>query len=113
MIVGQTFHFDASHKLPTHQGPCSNLHGHTYRLEVEVEGEVGDDGMVMDFSELKKTVKEEVICVLDHANLNDVVPNPTAENLIKWIEDELKHKMHLHSIKIYEGDRKWAKKRFA
>jgi len=57
--------FDAAHYTPT-GGKCEDLHGHTFIVDVEVEGELGEDGMVMDFGELKKLVRE-VLSSWDHA----------------------------------------------
>lgn len=77
--VTRSFTFEAAHHLPWHPGRCRGLHGHSYRLEVTVEGPVGDNGVVVDFDELKAVVQAEVIDRYDHALLNDLVDNPTAE----------------------------------
>ncbi len=73
MKVVKTFTFDSSHLLDGHDGKCKNLHGHTYKLEVEVSGSLHDDGpkegMVIDFSDLKAVVKEQVVDKMDHAFL--------------------------------------------
>ncbi|MDY3330993.1 MAG: 6-carboxytetrahydropterin synthase QueD [Pelistega sp.] len=73
MKVVKTFTFDSSHLLDGHDGKCKNLHGHTYKLEVEVSGPLHDDGpkegMVIDFSDLKAVVKEQVVDKMDHAFL--------------------------------------------
>jgi len=58
--------FDASHYTPGVETECENLHGHTFIVNVEVEGEVDEKGMVLDFSELKKIVKE-VLSSWDHS----------------------------------------------
>jgi 6-pyruvoyltetrahydropterin/6-carboxytetrahydropterin synthase len=79
--VVRTFDFEAAHVLPWHPGKCSRLHGHTYRLEVTVEGPIGDDGMVMDFGDLKEVVETEIVSQWDHRYLNDFFENPTAEVL--------------------------------
>ena len=75
--------------LPYHPGKCSRLHGHSYRLDVTLEGPlVGEGpaaGMIVDFEALARAVKNGVIGELDHRSLNEVVPNPTCENLIVWI----------------------------
>lgn len=75
------FTFEAAHHLPWHPGRCRNLHGHGYRLEVTVEGPVGDSGMVVDFDDLKAVVRREVVERYDHTLLNDLLENPTAELL--------------------------------
>ena len=77
--VVRTFTFDAAHQLPWHPGRCRNLHGHTYRLEVTVEGPIGDDGIVLDFADLDAIVRREVVERFDHTYLNDLLDNPTAE----------------------------------
>jgi len=77
--VTRTFTFDAAHVLPWHSGKCRNLHGHTYRLEVSIEGPVGPQGMVTDFADLDEVVRREVVSRYDHTFLNDFLDNPTAE----------------------------------
>jgi 6-pyruvoyltetrahydropterin/6-carboxytetrahydropterin synthase len=77
--VTRSFHFEAAHQLPWHSGACRNLHGHGYRLEVTVEGPLADQGIVLDFADLKAVVEAEVIVRFDHAYLNDLLENPTAE----------------------------------
>lgn len=71
MKITKIFTFDSSHMLDGHDGKCRNLHGHTYRLEVTVSAEPvcggAKDGMVMDFADLKHTVKRTVIEPFDHA----------------------------------------------
>ncbi|HUP87039.1 MAG TPA: 6-carboxytetrahydropterin synthase QueD [Acidimicrobiales bacterium] len=79
--VTRCFTFEAAHQLPWHAGKCRNLHGHSYRLEVTVAGPVGDQGIVVDFAEIKRVVERDVIDVYDHRYLNDLVDNPTAEVL--------------------------------
>ncbi len=73
MKVVKTFTFDSWHLLDGHDGKCKNLHGHTYKLEVEVSGslhmEGPKEGMVIDFSDLKAVVKEQVVDKMDHAFL--------------------------------------------
>lgn len=110
MRIGCEFVFDAGHSIPGHEGPCRQTHGHTYRLEVVAEGPVGKNGMVMDFSTVKDIVRREVISVLDHTLLNDVVANPTAESLIEWIWARLKDKLPLASVRLWEGEGKWVEK---
>ncbi|MFH0859596.1 MAG: 6-carboxytetrahydropterin synthase QueD [Candidatus Altiarchaeota archaeon] len=112
MRVGRIFYFDSAHHLPDYKGECEKQHGHTYRLEVVIEGELKDN-MVMDFKDLKKTVEDEVLAELDHMDLNDIFENPTAENLMEWIFDRLGKKLPLHSVKLWEGRDKWVEKRSA
>lgn len=89
MLVTKGFTFDAAHALTQYYGKCENLHGHTYRLEVTVEGPVHDNGMVVDFVLLKRVVKKHVLSKLDHQNLNDHFDNPSAELIAMWIWNRL------------------------
>lgn len=90
MKVCKIFTFDAAHKLPNYDGMCAQLHGHTYKLEVIVDGDVSvDTGMVIDFSKLSWIVKSRIIDRLDHTYLNDFIENPTAEKLAEKIHDIL------------------------
>src|SRR6267378_1409496 len=79
--VTRSFSFEAAHHLPWHPGRCRRLHGHHYRLEVTVEGPVGDHGVVIDFDDLRSVVEHEIVEPWDHQLLNDMVDNPTAELL--------------------------------
>lgn len=84
--VTKQFHFEMAHALLNYDGPCKNIHGHSYQLNVTVKGKVktpsvparadntsdSDEGMVVDFGVIKKVVKELVVDVYDHALvLND------------------------------------------
>lgn len=110
MRIGCEFVFDAGHFIPEHPGPCRATHGHTYRLEVVIEGSVGRDGMVMDFAKVKDIVRSEVVSVLDHRLLNEVVENPSVESLIEWIWSRLEGRLPLASVRLWEGEGKWAEK---
>lgn len=98
------FGFAASHFLTNYHGKCENLHGHNYKLVVTVEGEIGTDGMVIDFIEIKKIVNTEVVDKLDHKHLNDIVENPSSENIVIWIWEQLKNKLPLKKIALYETE---------
>jgi len=102
MIISKTFTFSSAHKLEQHPGVCKNLHGHTYKLEVQVSGELDKNGIVIDFYELEKIVREKVISKLDHNYLNNIIENPTAEMLCKWIWNQLSA-LTLHKIKLWES----------
>ena len=73
--VSKEFSFDMAHLLDGHDGKCQNLHGHTYKLQVEVAGDLLVDGakksMVMDFSDLKAVVKKAILEPMDHAFIYD------------------------------------------
>jgi 6-pyruvoyltetrahydropterin/6-carboxytetrahydropterin synthase len=98
------FHFAAAHRLPRYDGPCSRMHGHNYRVVVRVEGEVDPkSGMVADFGRIKEIVQEHVLSRADHRTLNDVLENPTAENIARWIfETVAPHLPGLAEIRLYE-----------
>jgi 6-pyruvoyltetrahydropterin/6-carboxytetrahydropterin synthase len=104
MLVSKVFTFDSAHQLTDYHGECENLHGHTFRLTVTVENRVQKDGMAFDFVLLKNVVREKIIARLDHTYLNDLMPNPSAENLAIWIWDELAAALPvaLHEIQLGE-----------
>ncbi len=79
--VTRSFSFEAAHQLPWHPGKCRRLHGHNYRLEVTVQGPVGDNGVVMDFDDLSAVVHRELVDRYDHRYLNELIDNPTAEEV--------------------------------
>src|SRR3990167_4811953 len=92
MIIAKQFEFEAAYQLPNEEcyGACRNLHGHTYKLIIEVEGEIQKEGWVMNFKDLKKEVQDKVINILDHSNINNILQLSTAENIIIWIAEQLK-----------------------
>jgi len=106
-LVTKEFTFDAAHRLERYHGKCEELHGHTYRLSISVKGELDDEGMVIDFLELKALIKEHVLSHLDHKYLNEVIEQPTAENIAKWVFDAVKplidsEKRKLHEVRVWE-----------
>ena len=114
MKVGRKFHFDSAHSIEGMK-KCSRLHGHTYELEVVFEGEIGKSNMVIDFGKIKEIVNKNVIEKLDHQVLDDLVENPTAENITQWIWDRLESEIRgmdveIVSVKLWEGKDKWVKK---
>ncbi len=111
MKLGVVTEFDAAHRLPGYQGKCAQLHGHTYQVEVVVEGQVGENGFVMDFYQIKKIIAAS-LQDLDHAYLNDILPNPTAEAIAEHLAARLRELMagspvRLLSLKLWEGKNKW------
>ncbi|MGX1168203.1 6-pyruvoyltetrahydropterin/6-carboxytetrahydropterin synthase [Bradyrhizobium sp. USDA 372] len=113
MKISQAFKFEAAHRLPnvpeTHR--CSRLHGHSYRVEVQLEGPVDPHtGFVADFFDIEECFAG-VLEALDHRCLNDVegLENPTAENIAIWIWDRLGSRLHqLSAIRVYETADCWA-----
>lgn len=91
--------FSASHRLREYAGPCSNLHGHNFRVEVDLCGPVLDgQGMLLDFVTVDRALVQ-VLERFDHHLLNDVSPfdrlNPTAENLSQIIFQRLSEALTL------------------
>ena len=66
MKIAKEFRWEMGHRLPEHFGKCKNIHGHSYKMIIELEGEVGKSGMVMDYYDVKK-ILGPVIEKLDHA----------------------------------------------
>jgi 6-pyruvoyltetrahydropterin/6-carboxytetrahydropterin synthase len=109
MTIRKLFTFEAAHVLPYHLGKCSRLHGHSYRLEVAVEGSLKtsgpDRGMVTDFGDISAVVKAVVIECLDHQSLNDIVSNPTCERVLLWIADALSPRLsNLAGLVLWETE---------
>lgn len=103
MQVTKKFTFDSAHKLLNYKGKCKNLHGHTYMLNVTVSGDIDKkSGMVIDFVDLKRIVNKKIIDILDHNMLNEVIEQPTAENLAVWIWDQLKDEFNICKIELWE-----------
>lgn len=131
--ITKQFSFETGHALYGYDGKCRNVHGHSYKLSVTVIGTPIDDrsnvkfGMVIDFSDLKKIVKEEIVEVFDHATVfNKNTPHvelakelsdrghsvllvdyqPTSEMMVidfaKKIKQRLPQNINLHSLRLQE-----------
>jgi 6-pyruvoyltetrahydropterin/6-carboxytetrahydropterin synthase len=137
--ITKQFSFETGHALYGYDGKCKNVHGHSYKLSVTVIGTPITDttnvkyGMVIDFSDLKKIVREEIVDLFDHATVfNQNTPHvelaeelknrghhvilvsyqPTSENMVidfaKKIIDRLPNSIHLHSLKLQETESSFA-----
>lgn len=88
--VKKTMEISAAHRLLLdYESKCTQLHGHNWVITVHCRAEeLNEDGMVVDFTLIKRTIKQR----LDHQVLNDVLPfNPTAENIARWICEQIPH----------------------
>ena len=142
MQITRRLEFDAGHRIPNHNSQCKHLHGHRYTIEITLSGDVittegvSEQGMVMDFSDVKHIARERVVDAWDHAFLvyrgDKVVLDflnslpghktvvmeviPTAENLAKVAFDLLKDAYHdtygnhlrLERVRLYETPNNWA-----
>ncbi len=137
--ITKQFSFETGHALYGYDGKCKNVHGHSYKLSVTVIGTPIDDstnvkyGMVIDFGDLKKIVKEEIVDQFDHATVfNQNTPHvelanelknrghhvilvdyqPTSENMVidfaARITSRLPHDVELHSLKLQETESSFA-----
>ena len=131
--ITKQFSFETGHALYGYDGKCKNVHGHSYRLDVTVIGTPISDntnvkyGMVIDFGDLKKIVKDEIVDVFDHATVfNKNTPHvelakelsdrghnvllvdyqPTSEMMVidfaEKIKKRLPNNIKLHSLKLQE-----------
>ena len=96
--------FAAAHLLRDYEGVCNRLHGHNWKVEVQVTATSLDNvGMGMDFKVIKDATRE-LIGKLDHRNLNDIPPfdkiNPTAENISEYLYQELSNELNADGIKV-------------
>jgi 6-pyruvoyltetrahydropterin/6-carboxytetrahydropterin synthase len=124
--ISKSYDFDAAHQLDLDTctveennhlfGKCNNLHGHTYKLTVEVSGLIDDTtGMVLNYFTLDELVKPFVERRLDHTFLNASFPGmlTTAENLVMAIGEELSfklpHNVKLQSVMLQETPKTMAK----
>jgi 6-pyruvoyltetrahydropterin/6-carboxytetrahydropterin synthase len=112
MRVGKVFRFEAAHALEDwplgHK--CRRLHGHSYKVEVEVVGDVNPEtGAVVDFAEISKRFREYVFDLLDHRNINDVlgVRNATAEYLATWIAGRMSV-FRVRRVRVWETEDSYA-----
>jgi 6-pyruvoyltetrahydropterin/6-carboxytetrahydropterin synthase len=124
LTVSKQCVFDAAHVLTNHAGQCKNLHGHTYRVVVEVAELPDGSDMVIDFKDLKQVLREVIVARFDHAfmyheasvserEIADVIAKhgmrsvglpfrTTAENLASHFFRELSGRLNVVSVKVYE-----------
>ena len=106
MRIGIIEHIDCAHLLPDHS-KCGTLHGHTYKVELTLEGDVRD-GMVMDFADLKQVLRD-LLMRYDHKSWNDFLDYPSVENICQLLHDELRSRFaSSYSLRVWEGEGKWA-----
>jgi len=93
--------FDAAHYLPDYDGDCARLHGHSWKVDMEVRfSEIQTNGMGIDFKELKDIIKPSLP---DHENLNDYFDFvPTAENIAKFLYDEIAFRLSVYCVPVDE-----------
>lgn len=142
MLITRRLEFDAGHRIPNHTSQCKHLHGHRYAIEISLSGEIitaegqSQQGMVMDFSDVKRIAKEKLVDLWDHAFLvyrGDTVVSdflttlpdhktvtldvvPTAENLARLAfmlldpayQDTYGNQLRLEQIRLYETPNNWA-----
>ena len=137
--ITKQFNFETGHALYGYDGKCKNVHGHSYKLSVTVIGRPITDtnnvkyGMVIDFGDLKKIVKEQIVDVFDHATVfnkntphielanelqlrgHDVILvdyQPTSENMVIDFSNKIKNllpaNIKLHSLRLQETDTSFA-----
>lgn len=120
--ICKTFTFSSAHQLPNHDGKCATRHGHNYRAEILIHGAVRShdgtsaEGMVCDFSAVKRVWRERCELLLDHVDLNETIGPEvgvtTAENIAAWIflrmrdglAQPLAERGEVRSVTVWETD---------
>jgi 6-pyruvoyltetrahydropterin/6-carboxytetrahydropterin synthase len=107
VILIKEFEFDAAHNLVNYHGKCERLHGHTYKLVVKLKGHRDKEDMLFDFVELKKLVNSEIIDQFDHHYINEILPQPTAENIAEYAYNKLaplvkRENVYLYQVEVWE-----------
>jgi 6-pyruvoyltetrahydropterin/6-carboxytetrahydropterin synthase len=142
MQITTRLEFDAGHRIPSHNSQCRNLHGHRYAMEITLSGDIiqqhgrSDEGMVMDFSDVKAIARKAVVDAWDHAFLVyqgdtvlrdflDTLPDhktvvmpsiPTAENMAMeafrildaLYRDTYGNHLQLERVRLFETPNSWA-----
>ncbi|MFN3411404.1 MAG: 6-carboxytetrahydropterin synthase QueD [Exilispira sp.] len=111
--------FSSAHFLRNYKGKCENLHGHNYKIEIFVLSEnLNNDEMVIDFTELKKIVKD-ILQDIDHKLINEIdffkQNNPTSENIAFYLFNEINKRLKegfknliLEKVRVWETERQYA-----
>lgn len=110
--IGRTYRFEAAHRLPKvpPEHKCHRLHGHNYRIVVELHGDPIHDGMILDFFQLDAAVLP-LVEQCDHRVLNDIygMSNPTAELICQWFHLRIKTQVPMPvTVRVYENDDSYA-----
>jgi len=106
MKLGVREYIDCAHYLPGHS-KCGSLHGHTYRVEVTIEGK-NEAGMIVDFADLRQIVRE-TLNLYDHRLFNDFLEYPSVENICEMIKEGLDQRIPFpYTLRVWEGRGKWA-----
>jgi 6-pyruvoyltetrahydropterin/6-carboxytetrahydropterin synthase len=106
MKIGVTEHVDCAHFLPGHP-KCGSVHGHTYQIEITIEGEA-KGGMVIDFADLRQATRQ-VLAQYDHKSWNDFLEYPSVENICELLSSKLKERLPFaFTLRVWEGHGKWA-----
>ena len=107
-------YFSSAHQLRGYKGKCENIHGHNWRVILNVQGEILNEiGLLIDFNDLKGILKK-IIGYLDHKNLNDIEPftrvNPSSENIAEFIAAKVQEEiakiddsLNVESVTIWES----------
>lgn len=106
--ISRTYRFESAHHLPfvPDGHKCKNMHGHTYRVDIVMHGELDSRGFIKDFAEIDDQVLP-LVRKIDHRVLNDIegLENPTAENIAAWF---FKRIPACEKVRVYENDDCWA-----
>jgi 6-pyruvoyltetrahydropterin/6-carboxytetrahydropterin synthase len=105
-------YFSSAHQLKGYKGKCEAVHGHNWKVEIDVQGEtLNDIGLLMDFHDLRRMLKE-ILERLDHVLLNEVEEfreaNPSSENVARHVYENLKKKLpagiSVASVTVWESE---------
>lgn len=110
--IAATYQFEAAHHLPhvPDGHKCKRLHGHNYRLDVSIAGDLDSRGFVIDYADLDAAV-QPLVDRLDHRYLNDIegLENPTSEVMARWFRERIQAALpdYVPVVRIWETPRYW------